>query len=328
VGLVVISTATTGAGVWLIYTMCPRERTVLSFAGSKEQKRARSLFTILMPVGAVISSLIVMRGMNFGWAFLVIAASIAPIGWIMMKDDAKIAKRDSEIGTFLASLGGICGAIGTTVKEALSRIDLESINCLRVEVKRLYVRLKSGIKPKLCWDKFVEETGSELVHRSIGMFYDSIDVGGDAEQVGHHAGIFANKVASLRAKRKAVAVPFRYLCITMHAAVVALLVFVSEVIMIFGDMVGKAESAMPKVSGAPAMSAFTSFNVEGLSTLHSLVLPLVIIFTIANALAPSVADGGSWYKILFTLAILAAISGCCLLFLPGIAGMLFKSVQM
>jgi len=245
----------------------------------------------------------------------------------MTKDDAKVTKRDSEIGTFLASLGGICGAIGTTVKEALSRIDMESINCLRVEVKRLYVRLKSGIKPKLCWDKFTEETGSELVHRSIGMFYDSIDVGGDAEQVGYHAGLFANKVASLRAKRKAVATPFRYLCMTMHAAVIALLVFVSEVITIFGNMVGQAEAAMPKISGAPAMGAFTSFNVEGLGVLHTLVLPLVIVFTIADSLAPSIAEGGSWYKVFFNLGILCVISGGCMVFLPEIAGTLFKSVK-
>jgi archaeal flagellar protein FlaJ len=326
-GLVFISGGTTAVGVWLIYLMSPREKMVLKTAGSKEQKRAQALFKILIPAAAVLCSLIVMRGMNFGWALLIFGAMVLPIGWIMNKDDAKVTKRDSEIGTFLASLGGICGAIGTTVKEALSRIDMESINCLRVEVKRLYVRLKSGIKPRLCWDKFVEETGSELVHRSIGMFYDSIDVGGDAEQVGYHAGLFANKVASLRAKRKAVATPFRYLCITMHAAVIALLVFVSEVITIFGNMVGQAEAAMPKVSGAPAMGAFTSFNVEGLGILHQLVLPLVIVFTVANALAPSVCDGGSWYKVFFNLGILCIISGACMVFLPEIAGTLFKSVQ-
>jgi archaeal flagellar protein FlaJ len=327
IGLVFISTATTGVGVWLIYTMSPREKMVLKTPGSKEQKQAQSLLKIVLPVGAVLCGLVVLRQMNFGWAFLIIGAVTLPIGWIMMRDDAKVVKRDSEIGTFLASLGGICGAIGTTVKEALSRIDMESINCLRTEVKRLYVRLKSGIKPRLCWDKFVEETGSELTNRSIGMFYDSIDVGGDAEQVGYHAGLFANKVSSLRAKRKAVATPFRYLCFTMHAAITALLVFVSEVITIFGNMVGQAEAAMPKVSGAPAMGAFTSFNIEGLGILHTLVLPLVIIFTVANSLAPSVADGGSWYKIFFTLGVLSAISGICLVFIPEIAATLFKSVQ-
>jgi flagellar protein FlaJ len=160
------------------------------------------------------------------------------------------------------------------------------------------------------------------------MFYDSIDLGGDAEQVGYHASLFANKVAMLRAKRKSVAVPFRYLCLTMHAAVVSLLIFVSEVITVFGDMVMKAEESIPQVSGAPSLGAFTSFNMSGLSTLHGLVLPLVIVFTIANSLAPGVVDGGSWYKIMFTLGIACLVSGMAMVFLPGVAGMLFSSVKM
>ena len=65
----------------------------------------------------------------------------------------------------------------------------------------------------------------------------------------------------------------------------------------------------------------------GLGMLHNLVIPLTIIFTIANALAPTIADGGSWYKIFFTMGILSAISGLCLIFLPEVASMLFKTVQ-
>ncbi len=146
--------------------------------------------------------------------------------------------------------------------------------------------------------------------------------------MGYHASIFANKIAGLRAKRKAVSAPFRWLCITMHAAIIALLVFVSEVITIFGNMVSQAETAMPKVSGAPSISAFTTFNIAGLNILHTMVLPLVIIFTIANALAPTVVDGGSWYKLFFNLAIMAALSGLSLIFLPEMAALLFKSVQL
>jgi archaeal flagellar protein FlaJ len=326
-GLVLISTFTTATGVWLIYLMTPHERMVLNHAGSKEQKQARKMFTMLIPVAVMICSLIFVSGLNTGYAFIAFGAITFPIGWIMVKDDAKVFKRDTEIGTFLASLGGICGAVGTTVKEALGKIDVEAINTLRGEVRRLYIRLKSGINPRLCWNEFIEETGSELVNRSIGMFYDAIDVGGDAEQVGYHASLFANKVAMMRARRKSVVSPFRWLCMTMHAAVIALLVFVTEVITTFGNMVGQAEASIPQVSGAPAMSAFTSFNLAGLNILHTMVLPLVLIFTVSNALAPTIADGGSWYKIFFNLGLMAIISGICMVFLPQIAAMLFSSVK-
>jgi archaeal flagellar protein FlaJ len=328
IGLVVISAGTTAMGVYLIYLMSPREKIVLVKPGSIEQKQAHKLFKYMLPAGAVLVSVIMLFKLNMGWALILIAILVFPIGWIMNKDDAKVTKRDYEIGTFLASLGAISGAIGTTVREALGRIDMDAINCLRPEVKRLYVRLRSGIRPKLCWDRFVEETGSELAKRCIGMFYESIDLGGDAEQVGYHTSLFATRIALLRSKRKAVTMSFRWLSLAMHVAVVALLVFVSEVITIFGGMVSQAEAAMPKVAGAPSIGAFTSFNMESLGMLHSLVLPLVIIFTIANSLAPTIADGGSWYKMFFTLGVLAAVSGLCMIFIPEAASMLFKTVQM
>ncbi|HSW58613.1 MAG TPA: hypothetical protein VLH15_09435, partial [Dehalococcoidales bacterium] len=265
IGLVVISTGTTGLGVWLLRMISPREKMVLSWAGSKEQKQARFLLKILVPLAAVVACMVVISQINIGWAFLLMAICVFPVGYLMEKDDQKITKRDVEIGTFLASLGGIAGAIGTTVRDALSRIDTDAINSLRQEVKHLHVRLKSGIAPRLCWNKFVDETGSELINRSIGMFYDSIDLGGDAEQVGHHASLFATRIGNLRAKRKSVALPFRWLSITMHAAVVALLVFISEVISVFGQLVAQAEASMPaSAAGSPGLSAFSSFNMAGL----------------------------------------------------------------
>jgi archaellum biogenesis protein FlaJ (TadC family) len=72
----------------------------------------------------------------------------------------------------------------------------------------------------------------------------------------------------------------------------------------------------------------TSFNLSGLEVMHSLVIPLVIIFTIANAIAPSLADGGSKYKIMFNVGVTAGISGIALLILPSLAGALFQSAQM
>jgi len=325
--LVFISAAATGFGVYIIYLSSPREKMVLRDAGSPEQRAATNLFKWLVLAAGVLSSFVVLLGYNLGWALIIIGICVFPIGWLSVKDDQQVIKRDSEVGTFLASLGGVCAAIGTTVKDALGRIDLNSITHLRKEVKSLYTRLTSGIIPALAWKRFIHETGSELSNRSIGMFYDAINLGGEPEQAGYNASLFANRIAQLRAHRKAVAMPFRMLCITMHAAVVALLVFVTEVIGIFGMMVGEAESNMPAISGAPAMSSFTSFNIQGLEMLSSLVIPLVIIFTIANSLAPAIADGGSWYKILYNLGIMSIISGACLVLLPGIAGMLFSSIK-
>lgn len=326
-GLVATSIITTALGIWLIYTMAPREIMVLGWAGSREQKLVQRLFRLVAPMAIVVCAVLAVMGVDLGVILLAVAALVFPIGLIIKKDDKNVLRRDAEVGAFLRSLGGIATAIGTTVKDAMGRLDLNAINVLRQQVKRLYTRFLSGIRGKLCWQKFIDETGSELVNRSVGMFYDAIDLGGAPEQAGYHSSLYADRISMLRARRKTISQPFQWLCITMHAAVVGLLIFITEVVTIFGGLVAGAKETMPTISGAPSVSGFSSFNFSGLDFLNTLVLPLVIVFTLANAIAPSIADGGSRYKILYNLGITAGISGLSLVLLPTLANMMFSSVK-
>ncbi len=326
IAMAFVSIMTTAIGVWLIWLVSPKERSILRNAGSKEQKLVMKILKIAIPISVVLGIGLMAKGQNIGMSLLIISVILLPLGYIVNKDDRKVTKRDGEIGTFLRSLGGVCLALGTTVNASLSRIDLDSINVLRSAVKNLHTRLSAGIRTKLSWGRFVEETGSELTRRSVGMFYDAIEVGGSAGQAGQQAAAFANRIALLRAKRKTVSGPFRWLVMTMHGAVVVILVFITEVIVAFGNMVGAAQESMPTVSGAPSISAFSSFNLSGLDFMHNMVIPLVLVFTVANAIVPFIAEGGSKLKVLGYFAFTSAISGVCLLALPYMADSLFTSV--
>jgi archaeal flagellar protein FlaJ len=325
-GMAFLSIATTCIGVWLIWVVSPKETTVLRWPGSKEQRLANRLFKPTLPIAVIVGALFLLSGQNVGIGLIIIAAILTPIGYIMSKDDKKIFKRDDEVGTFLRSLGGVCSALGTTVNAALGRLDLDAINVLRSSVKNLHTRLTAGIKPRLSWSKFIDETGSEMANRSVGMFYDAIEVGGSAGQAGQHAAAFASRVALLRARRRTISGPFRWLCVTMHAAVVVILVFITEVISAFGGMIGQAQDSLPKIAGAPTLSSFSSFNLSGLEVMHSLIVPLVLIYTVADAIVPVLAEGGSKLKIFSNLGITSAISGLCLIVLPVLAKTLFASV--
>ncbi len=326
IAMAFVSVMTTAIGVWLIWLVSPKEATNLKMAGSSEQKLTGRLFKIIMPVGVLIGMVFLAAGHNIGYGLLVLSALAYPIGHVVNRDASKIAKRDAEVGTFLRSLGGVCNALGTTVNAALGRIDMEAINVLRGSVRNLHTRLTAGIRTKLSWARFVEETGSELTRRSVGMFYDAIEVGGSAGQAGQQASAYADRVALLRARRRTVSGPFRWLCITMHTAVVVILVFITEVITRFGGMVTSAQQNLPSVSGTPSMGSLTTFNLSGLQMMHSMVVPLVLVFTVANSIVPVVADGGSKYKILSNFAITGAISGFALIVLPVLSGALFSSV--
>jgi len=325
-GLVTVSVVVTTVGLWLIYLMTPREYKVLRKPGSREQKMVQAMFRLLAPVAIAFAALCLVANRGLGPALIVLGIFSLPVGYISRIDDTKVDRRDSELGAFLRSLGGVATATGSTVRESVSKIDFRAIHYLYKDVVRLHKRFAYGIKAKLCWDRFIEETGSEVANRSVGMFYDAIDIGGEPEQAGYHASLFANKISLLRARRKNVSSPFTWLCIAMHAAVVCLLVFISEIITIFSNLVKAASQNLPEMKGA-AISSFTSFNFSGLELLHALVVPLVLIYTISNAAAPAIADGGSKYKILFNLGLTSLISGAALTGLPVLARMLFSGIK-
>ena len=65
----------------------------------------------------------------------------------------------------------------------------------------------------------------------------------------------------LRERRKTVTSPFVWLCIAMHTAVVGLLVFISEIITIFRNLVKTASSSIPSMNNSEIpTSTFSSFN--------------------------------------------------------------------
>jgi archaellum biogenesis protein FlaJ (TadC family) len=136
-------------------------------------------------------------------------------------------------------------------------------------------------------------------------------------------------LALLRARRRTVAQPFRWLVVVMHAAVILILVFITEIMVSFGNMIAKAQENLPNTSGTsiPSIGALNSFNLSGLEMMQHLILPLVLIFTVANAIVPALAEGGSKYKIFSNLGITSAISGFLVLVLPKVAAILFTSVS-
>ncbi|MBI2868677.1 MAG: archaellar assembly protein FlaJ [Chloroflexi bacterium] len=328
VGLALTALATTFLGLYLIYLMSPREFVALRQPSSVEQRLINKYFKIAVAAALTLGVLPMLVSTQWGWSLVVMATAVMPLGIVATLDDRKISRRDMEVGPLLRSLGGVAGAMGTTVKEAVAQIDLKAINVLRHEVMTLYRRLHAGISTHISWRRFIEESGSELIKRSVGMFCDAIDLGGEPEKAGYHASLFAEKIALLRARRRTVAFPFHWLCLAMHGAIAALLTFVTEVMTIFGGMVASAQKSMPSISGSAAASSVFGFNFSGLVLMNRLVLPLLLALTLTNALAPTIAEGGSSYKLLFNLALTAAVTGISLAVLPSLAQAIFKSIQM
>jgi archaellum biogenesis protein FlaJ (TadC family) len=194
-------------------------------------------------------------------------------------------------------------------------------------IKRLQSRLNSGLSPALCWERFRDETGSELINRTTRMLVDGVELGGTADQVGEIAGDYALSVGLLRAKRQSTATTFSYLSFPLHMAMTGLLVFILEVMKAFNLRImeiGQELAEQLGGSGAFTMPDLPVFQPSDLSMVGYLILAVVIAMTIANSFAPHFATGGHPIRIVFYGSFMCVMSGVALLLIPPVASIVLQ----
>ena len=313
-------------GAWAIHRVSPKEVRVHSpSAYCAAHSRARWMERILLPVAVVCFFIVLLAGWGLGWALIAVSILVLPIGIAGVLLDRQVKKKDSDISTLLRSLGNIASAVEITVSNALQRIDLRSTANLAGDVKRLHSRLASRLKPEICWQRFSLETGSETVYRSVKMFNDAARLGGDPEEVGERSSLVAMTLDFLRAKRGQVSSSFTFLAIGMHAALVALLVFVVQVIMLFAGVVEGVYTEAVAEAQTKSVEVF-SFSFDSVRLLEVLALPCILVLSVTNAFAIKAADGGSSYKIFVYLGLTLGLSGMGLVIVPMLANRIFSTI--
>lgn len=319
VGLVGTGVVMACFGAWIIWRSAPQEiMNVPAQKGSKEQRRAYRLGRMLAPMAVAVGAILNLVNVPLGWILIIIAAMLLPIGIASMISDKRMHKKDTEFSTFLRSTGGMATSSGTTLKEALGKIDLTSFPTLEHDVRRLETRLKARMDPDICWYKFGMESGSRLISEVTGIFYGAVKIGGDPERVGYLCSLFTAKTSQLRAKRRLTAGTFSGLTTVMQAVVAGLMVFVLSIVKNFADMV---QNLMPTGEAAEegqasmnmAMANFTAAELEFLTTM---TVTMVVLLAIVSATAIILSDGGYKLKVAFYLAITIFISGVSLLAVP------------
>ena len=322
-GLVLAMMGISGIGVWVIYLSVPREiRTLRGDPGLRTQGRIKKTFTMVAPIGLAMAAIATLVHVNFGVVMLAFGALLLPVGFMARGLDKRVKAYDQDIATFLRVLGTTVSSIGTTPVVALGRIDMRSMPTLVQGVKDLQTRLTARINPVAAWQRFVDETGSEVVSRSVKVFLDGTGLGGDAEEVGRRASLLGVKVNQLRMKRALVSDSFTYLSLAMHAVIGFLLIFIVEVVNGFNGLISTAGIDVPGGPGA-ALGSVLAFNSANLAFLRNAMLPVLIVLGVVNAMAPKIADGGYAYTIFYYLGLTTILGGLTLLIAPILANVIF-----
>ena len=338
----------TSIGVYIIKAVAPVEKTPYdSPRHVKRQRRlARRLLFLLGPVGLASAALVVSEFellIGFASAFLIIGVSLLPTGYYAWKDDGAVRTLDAELHTFLRSVGNVAGATGSTLTESLKTLDTRSMGSLGPHIDRLKVRLSARLPTHDCWERFRQETGSDLVSRTTHMLVDGSELAGRPDKVGQICSNFALKVTQLRATRALTASTFSFLVLPMHATMTFILVFVLQIVTTFNDKLssvspGAARSAqepfnlsdsvtippgLPLPQRGDLGGAGDIFGSQDLTLVTYTILLVIVILTVANALAPKFAAGGGHVKIASFLSIMLLISGAVLGVVPFITSKLF-----
>jgi flagellar protein FlaJ len=312
----------TGFGVYIIYRTSPYEvKTYDNKGGPKARRWARKLFYFVAIPGGILS-LLVMATAGLPAGLLLLGFSILPTGVMAWVDDAKVDKLDQETSTFIRALGNVSASLGSTVSTALSKIDRRSMGNLEPYIQRLQVRLRTNIKPELCWDAFRDEVGAELMNRTTRIFVDGVALGGPPDRVGNIAAEYAMDAALMRARRNNSATPFAFLTMPLHFAMSGLMIFILEIMKTFNQHITAAIEELESQSTGGALGALPAipvFQPQNLDMIVYLTVAALLAYTVANALAPKVAKGGHPFLVCFYGALTCLMTGFNMMFIPPVA---------
>jgi flagellar protein FlaJ len=319
-----------GVAVYVIRAEAPKEYKThhLSYR-SLEQMQVNDMQKVLLPGALILPAFLLALGVNPGFILIVLGLIIAPMGFVGMRDDKNIDRRDRDFSQFTKMLGSICGGMGVTIKEGIKKVDQKSIGSLDIFVKKIYVQLIMGMEPRLCWAKFIGGTGSELIHKFSYIFLDSTELGGDPVKIGKLVNNTSLEIVLLRMKRNLVASSFTSLVIPLHVSMCGLMIFIIEIMIIFSTMITKLYSSMDAfdTSGGGISVASMGFNLfqnVNVDLLSQYMVMMVLVLTLCNTVASWVATGGNRYKLFYYGAIMSVTSGLALIILPIVVEMIFS----
>ncbi len=323
-GLVVTAIIMGFFGAWILSRAAPQEEMIIPSAiGSDSQRRTLQLSRVIVPTAVLLGGALIFFGFNQAWVLVAISAVLLPLGIVSSRADAEITKKDAEISSFLRSVGGMATSTGTTLKEAITKIDISSFPRLQPDVKRLDTRLRALVSPTVCWQRFGNETGSRLIRQATGIFYEAVRLGGDPEQVGFLCSMFASRTAMLRAKRRTVVSTFTWLTLVMHIVVAALMVFVLHIIHNFVLLMQTAMNAEQAAMASENLAMpLANFNPQQMQFLDAITIMMVVLLAVISAIAIVASDGGYKFKLTLYLAVLLFMSGVSFWVVPPMVAQL------
>jgi flagellar protein FlaJ len=194
-----------------------------------------------------------------------------------------------------------------------------------------------GLDDKQIWNKFIGESGSNLIYKYLNIYLDTITLGGPPDAIGTVVGSSMLEQTLLREKKDMHARSFIILLVPMHVAMAGIFVVLYRIMVVLTGsvaiMMAKFQNASAAAGGAGSsagisssaglsgMSMFTNFPEKEMGVY---VLTSLTIITISNVVAARIVGGGDRYMFYFYAAIFCSLTGLVLLVSPVLVNMFFN----
>lgn len=305
---------------------------------SKEQVTIRTMEKIIVPITLVIALVMLALGVAYGLIFMLVGILMAPLGIIGFIDDHNITLRDNDFATFIRSFGSVMGGQSATAVRALGAIDRKSFMALEPLLDSVYSKMNLGLDTRQTWDRFIGESGSNLINMYLNIYLDTVQLGGPPEPIGKTVGSSMLEMVLLRDKKDMVSRGFILLMIPMHMVMAAIFVALYRIMVVLTGSVStmmthfKETSAAVGATGTAggvsasgalggSMGMFTNFPEKEMGIYVAIILTMI---TVSNIIAAKVVGGGDRYMYYFYAAIFCLLTGLVMLVTPIVVGIFFN----
>jgi len=223
-------------------------------------------------------------------------------GFVAGRNENHIRKRTTMFPALIRSIGTSMSTRGTNLVSAVYGIQHRDFGILNEDVKKLYRRLKMVKNPDAPWEKFFEETGSDMISKFGGIFLEAVRLGGSAQQAAQIVSDNMIRVSNMMERRKEASASLRS---TLYGVSFGVVFSLYAGMMIVKMMTGMFEDVSESV--AQILPGFfeqsSNFNLSmGMLTM------LILIHSLSSAFMIKIVDSGDYRNGLFHFVILMWMS--------------------
>lgn len=223
-------------------------------------------------------------------------------GFVAGRNENHIRRRTVMFPALIRSIGTSMTTRGTNLASAVYGIQHRDFGILTKDVKKLYRRMMMVKDPDAPWEKFFEETGSDMISKFGGVFLEAVRLGGSAQQAAQIVSDNMLRVSSMMERRKEASASLRS---TLYGVSFGVVFSIYAGMMIVQMMTGMFEEV-----GDSVAQILPGFFQQG-STFQlsmGMLTALILMHSFVSAVMIKIVDSGDYRNALFHFVILMWMS--------------------